>query len=235
MMRKIGRLLQLPWRIHSAGATVTIAATSSNNSDDGCFSQANPDKASYSLREPGVFVREHILPFPQSAFGGDDPGHWPLLRRAWVYQERKMSARVIHMGKEQLYWEYNACFLSEDGFEDLVASTPHYDLKHRSTNDPISSWRTIVQHYSSLQLTFEEVRLPAISALVRQLQPLRNDDVYIASMWRNSILTELPYYVRKNKLLTPSEQTRHLLRGSGSLYHRVSYGMTPIYCRLYDW
>ena len=37
-------------------------------------------------------------------------GSWPLLTRAWVYQERRLSARVVHIGEKQLYWECRESF-----------------------------------------------------------------------------------------------------------------------------
>jgi hypothetical protein len=37
--------------------------------------------------------------------GHDDLGHWPLLERAWAYQERLLSPRVLHFCQDELVWE----------------------------------------------------------------------------------------------------------------------------------
>lgn len=51
------------------------------------------------------------------------------------------------------------------------------------------------QEYQGLQLTYESDRLPAIAALAdRMLQQRDGEDVYIAGMWRNSILQDLCWY-----------------------------------------
>ncbi|KAF1351493.1 HET-domain-containing protein, partial [Lizonia empirigonia] len=158
-----------------AGATITIAATWSDDSDGG---------SRYTERDKS----------------------WPLLDRAWVYQERKLSARVVHLAKEQLYWECDSTFLSEDGLEDLESNNG--DLRALIVG-PNIAWRNVVQHYSRLKLTFEKDRLPAISAVVKRMQPLREGDVYIAGMWLNSLLSDLTWHVASLEAPPRSREVRH--------------------------
>lgn len=173
-----------------AGAVITVAATWAQNSNYGCFSPPNPDIRDIGLEEDGLFVR---LPNTRFPLIPDIDDSWPLLKRAWIYQERKMSPRVAHMGKEQLFWECDSVFLSEDGVMDNQSD--RFSLKQPLSDDPFQAWRMAVEHYSHLQLTYEKDRLPAISALVRHMQLLRADDVYIAGMWRNSIVDDLSWFV----------------------------------------
>jgi hypothetical protein len=39
----------------------------------------------------------------------------PLSSRAWTLQERLLSARVLHFGRDQMYWQCGRCFAAEDG------------------------------------------------------------------------------------------------------------------------
>jgi hypothetical protein len=59
---------------------------------------------------------------------------------------------------------------------------------------PEITWRHAVEHYSPLRLTYEKDRLPAISACVKRMQRLRQDDVYIAGMWKKTLLYDLCWF-----------------------------------------
>jgi hypothetical protein len=171
------------------GAAITISATGSSSSEDGCFVRAVHDIA---LSNRGLYSREVLDVFPRSA-GLSAADRWPLFQRAWVYQERKMSTRILHFGKQQLFWECNSRLMSES---DLEGEDVHFlDLKSSGVEeDPKAGWRMVVQHYSFLKLTYEKDRLPAISAFVRRLQRLRQDDVYIAGMWKKTLRHDLCWY-----------------------------------------
>lgn len=175
-------------------ATITIAATCCSNSDQGCFSRTLEEMIAKPILDTGLFVRREKSPFP-TFWNTGDKEMWPLLRRAWVFQERKLSPRVVHLAQEQLYWECETCFVSEDGIHQSYTDDV---LDHSIKNpqqDPTEAWRMAVQHYSKLDLTYESDRLPAISALVERMQQLRKGDVYVAGMWVDSLLEDLAWYV----------------------------------------
>lgn len=209
-----------------AGATITIAATWSDDSDGGCFSRMLTELNDIPLQESGVFVRPRKPNFPRTLYT-ESSGSWPLLDRAWVYQERKLSARVVHLAKEQLYWECDSTFNSEDGLEDLESGD--VDLR-ASIEDPIIAWRHAVSHYSRLKLTFEKDRLPAISAVVQRMQPLRAGDVYIAGMWLNSLLIDLTWLRFSSEVRPRSREVKHPSWSWVSITQGVSWreGYTPL-------
>ena len=173
-------------------ASITIAATCSSDSDQGCFSRTQDSMKARPLLDTGLFVRVVKPRFPLTQYDTFN-GPWPLLERAWVYQERKLSPRVAHLAKEQLYWECNTVFLSEDGDEDRQ-DLGTKDFKHQ-LSDPENDWTSTLEHYSRLSLTFDTDRLPAISAVVKRMQPLREDDTYIVGMWLSSLLRDLVWHV----------------------------------------
>lgn len=173
------------------GARITIAATWSNDSTQGCFSRMRNDLRAFPVKKSGLFVQARLPLFPQFPTQGDDD--WPLLRRAWVFQERKLSPRVVHLTKSQLHWECNAVFLSENGSKEDPHDIFQRDHLKAPADDPKEEWRTAIRHYSQLELTYKSDRLPAISALVRRMQPLRHEDIYIAGLWLNSLLDDLTW------------------------------------------
>ncbi|CAN9402985.1 unnamed protein product [Alternaria alternata] len=65
--------------------------------------------------------------------------------------------------------------------------------------DPVDRWHKLVNMYSGLGLTYASDRLPAVAAIVEREMRLRLDDVYIAGMWKKSLLSDLawqPFEIR---------------------------------------
>jgi hypothetical protein len=98
------------WRKESAqmasiyqNSCITIAATKSPNDSGGCFSTKSPYHSDYQLslrgRQSDIYVREKILHF------GDPHCSSPLLKRAWVYQERLLAPRMLHFCEKEIVWE----------------------------------------------------------------------------------------------------------------------------------
>ncbi|KAL9576181.1 MAG: hypothetical protein Q9212_007316 [Teloschistes hypoglaucus] len=87
-------------------AFVTLAATASQDSMGGLFYGRDPALASPVKLSPkwkGT-SSEDFVAIPQSLWVGA-VSLAPLNQRAWALQERVLSPRVIHFGREQIYWE----------------------------------------------------------------------------------------------------------------------------------
>ena len=187
---------------------VTIAATFARNSNDGLFS--NRARAVHAKRlkyHPHLHVMESVQLFPQGPHI-KEKDEWPLLTRAWVYQERRLSPRIIHYGKNQVYWQCQHHFASEDGCEDIVLSgNPDIPIILDEWREPRSfNWHASVEDYTNLKLTYETDRLPAIAAVAERMsQTLRKDDVYIAGVWKNSIISDM-LWCSDHGHSTPSHQ-----------------------------
>jgi hypothetical protein len=183
-------------------AYVTIAATSAQDSKGGLFSSARPLVTRLD-KHPHLYIREYPRTFPEYSHEfpnysyTEDLKPWPLLTRAWVYQERRLSTRTVHFGEHQVYWECQTCFASEDASEDKVWKTDS-NGRYGDTGwgdkimDGTRQWQQIILEYTNLKLTYDSDRLPAIAALADRMWRLRRlDDVYIAGLWRNSILSDM--------------------------------------------
>ncbi|CAE7014457.1 hypothetical protein HRS9139_02375 [Pyrenophora teres f. teres] len=173
---------------------VTIAATFARNSNEGLFSNRDPAALAKRLKlHPYLHVMEAPVPFPHN-LSEQNLDLWPLLARAWVYQERMFSPRTIHFGKYQVYWRCNYHFASEDGCEDMIWSRNQDilgSLENWSENSSFD-WHRSVTEYTGLELTYETDRLPAIAAVAERIsRTLRADDIYVAGLWKDSIISDM--------------------------------------------
>lgn len=91
-----------------------IAVTGAIDSDDGCFFTRDPliigPCTQYSCWD-GFPVQQYLI---------TDMFTWeanvstaPLLKRAWVVQERILAPRILHFGNHQMFWECNELAASE--------------------------------------------------------------------------------------------------------------------------
>ncbi|KAL9072092.1 MAG: hypothetical protein Q9157_005235 [Trypethelium eluteriae] len=128
-------------------AFLNISALGAKNEDEGCFFDRDPrDIAPTIIRlqqtpdsEPGRFrcLLEKAYAWRLS-FGRD-----PVAYRGWVVQERLLSPRVLHLGKQQVFWEcreQNACELHPETvycYEDLQqkADKDYVEVEAKSAKD----------------------------------------------------------------------------------------------------
>jgi hypothetical protein len=143
------------------GAFITIAATRSSDSEGGCFSRSQGLSQPTRLDSSGLFACKVLVDFPLPAYSlASDGGPWPLLPRAWVFQERFLSTRVVHFTDYQVIWECRSMQESESGSirenwieDDWTVCPPvehPFEFPHE---DNIPGWQRGIANYSHLQLT----------------------------------------------------------------------------------
>jgi hypothetical protein len=118
--------------------------------------------------------------------------------RGWIFQERLLSSRVVHFGAEQkIVWEcehVRACETHPDVAPDGPASvalwTHFLEVKNfatklkagkdRGTESGVChEWRTVVQLYSRMKLTFPTDVIVALSGSAQLVQNATGDE-YLA-------------------------------------------------------
>jgi hypothetical protein len=125
---------------------------------------------------------------------GNISENYPLMSRAWVYQERLLAPRILYFG-EELSWECrqaSACECSEAS-QGIKFDHSSSLLPGCSTQKLHLHWQDIVQDFTSLQLSHEEDRLPAISGLAQQYQR-RLESAYLAGLWEDNIVVDLLWH-----------------------------------------
>jgi hypothetical protein len=121
-------------------------------------------------------------------------GGYPLMTRAWVYQERLLAPRVLYFG-EELSWECREASTCE-------CSEASHGIKHNhslsllpgsSTGKLHLQWQRMVEEFTWLQLSHEEDRLPAFSGLAQQYQH-RLKSAYLAGLWQGNLSADLMWF-----------------------------------------
>lgn len=151
----------------------------------------------------------------------------PLSRRAWCYQERILSPRIVHFARDQLYWECDELIASEalphdekstitrprsmdSNLKQSFALIRVPDLFPALAFNPYRIWYTIVEQYTEGELTHESDRLIAISGNAKQLHAAlsRKDSSYLADIFSPDIMRGLSWELFESsfsvKLRVPS-------------------------------
>ncbi|KAK5654478.1 hypothetical protein OQA88_7106 [Cercophora sp. LCS_1] len=128
----------------------------------------------------------------------------PLMSRAWCFQERMMSRRVLHFHSEEVVWECATTTACECGFlkgldglyRASFGETP-YRLQAsqvfqgtRAKDQAFNTWRGLIGQYSGLLITRETDRLPALAGLAGRFQSVLNCQ-YLAALWADDLLRGL--------------------------------------------
>ncbi|KAJ0419594.1 heterokaryon incompatibility protein-domain-containing protein [Aspergillus carlsbadensis] len=199
----------------------TIAATQSRDDVEICGKTPEGEEYHLYCRKVIDHHLEYIgdtLPSPDGPEGHPSHVYYPVLTRAWVYQERMLSTRVIHFGRYEVFFECNTDIQCECGWiqtEGYTATTRmmvkaefastlsalnfgyytegesyHADAQYYCA----SLWRTVALAYKGLRLTQSSDRLPAIGGLAREMAGKRKAR-YLAGLWEDSLLDDLIWQV----------------------------------------
>lgn len=185
-------------------AFLTICATSSPDCRTGMWDICNDPR----MRCEGVtgagnpykyFVREIFVEHP-NARSQHAAERWPLLKRAWAYQERLLSRRLLHFGRGELTWvcqEESICECDAEFFKrpDLMDSLNFTTAIESSDRTQLAClWRKVVEHYSLLSLTKETDILPALSGVAQKLLQRQPNMRFVAGLWESTFFEDLLWY-----------------------------------------
>lgn len=194
-------------------SSITLSATSAPNCDSGLFHKY-PDRdiqVLNSCNQNGQEIKTIVRPrlphwddmhTTNLAIAVQEQQDYPLLTRAWVYQERLLSNRVLHFCKTDLVWEClesSSCHCGQwrpsEEVKQTFSSTAMHGTLERS-GQPIrdagmpADWHEIIEQYSALHLTYESDRLPALAGLSDQTRYNQRGE-YLAGCWKDSLINDL--------------------------------------------
>lgn len=207
--------------IYKNGA-ITIAAVNAVDCTKGLFSTSSSkfsgmepvqgDSANESPQTDKIFVRKRLHHVyrdtgdPSEMQFDIDPTKLPLAKRAWFYQERLLSRRMLLFGANEISWECRESLDCECANSKTIhllkKDAHHYKLSLSDSNsDNINRvWASIVRIYSRLDLSFPTDILPALSGIASRFQPFKKGR-YLAGLWEDSLLINLAW--RKDDVLDP--------------------------------
>ncbi|KAH8886048.1 HET-domain-containing protein [Thozetella sp. PMI_491] len=147
----------------------------------------------------------------------DEVSNAVLNTRAWVVQERLLSPRILHFGRNEVIWECCHTCASEtypDGFPEVTASGEHEYKSSVPAADSATDvgsiaahvrWERIVETYTGCNLTFGGDKLIALSGIASRIgSSLMAQDKYIAGMWRRDLEGQLLWWVN-NPVAAPTQ------------------------------
>jgi hypothetical protein len=183
------------------GSFLTIGATMSKNDTKPLYfkdERYDPSSKSYTGRmEDGTSYTVYFrIPSNYHPADGPKPDHeeYPLMTRAWIYQERLLAPRILYFG-EELSWECreaSACECSDVRpgmkYDHSLSLMPDCPIEKRHWQ-----WQRMVEEFTWLQLSYEEDRLPAFSGLAQQYQN-RLKSEYLAGLWRENLGADLLWF-----------------------------------------
>ncbi|KAF2095905.1 HET-domain-containing protein [Rhizodiscina lignyota] len=190
-------------------AFVTISAASTKSCQDGFLARRKP-KASHYPR----FTLPYCAWDDESKIGSvvlqqqfyHDFLTEPINKRAWTLQERLLSPRILIYGTHELWWQCQAEQLSnggtgkfyDPGAERLLSAFFQHDKETLTHKEWWYSWVDTVIDYTHRELSFEEDKLVAISAIASQFQAVQSND-YLAGLWKSTLLMDLTWMIDPSK------------------------------------
>ncbi|KAK7408823.1 hypothetical protein QQX98_009009 [Neonectria punicea] len=120
---------------------------------------------------------------------------WPLLSRAWVFQERLLCPRNIYYGQDRLLWE--CCQGLEDEFSGPLVDSPRSKNRFHAVFAGVQGsslgrehdesfkgqWSLLVEEYRLANLTYEKDRVIAFAGIVKAVQS-KTKFTYLAGIWK---------------------------------------------------
>lgn len=113
---------------------------------------------------------------------------WPLLTRAWAYQEQFLSRRILHFTRHELFWECNEaldceCGWYRAGHNLVIPLVVQYKRLAAS-----KQWGQIISEYSRRNSTFKSDRLPALAGIAKSFGLQRPDTgKYLCGLWEGEL------------------------------------------------
>ena len=175
-------------------AIINIAATGSSNCDGSLFDPTR-ESPSAGLVSWGPAPGSESVVVENSIEWAKRLLNQPLLRRAWVMQERLLATRIVHFARPELIWECRTTAATESypvRVPDVLR--PFHDRRNRFWRADFAeddgAWSVLVQEYSKCELTFGKDKLVALSSLISSLQ---SKGLARGNCWAGMWEADLPY------------------------------------------
>lgn len=120
-----------------------------------------------------------------------------LAGRAWAFQERMLPARTMYFDDRGLFWRCRSGCYADFAPDGEVRCELEYtgDISGGRLEDQPWDWETVTEEYSLGQLTVSSDKLPALSGIAARQAEITRDQ-YLAGMWRESLRSDLGWWVQ---------------------------------------
>ncbi|CAI6333809.1 unnamed protein product [Periconia digitata] len=197
-----------------------IVAADSADSEGGLFRERNPSDivpATYEADDESRFEKGTWRILDENLWNKELLGS-PIYTRAWVFQERMLSPRLLHFTKSQIFWDcstLSACEAIPKGLPHAVDRHAVVDRHWRgrlneTVDDPNSPpligpnadslenfWKTALLRYTKCNLTDQKdkrVAIWSVAKLVRDaLQRKGPGEEYGGGLWARNLHEQLAW------------------------------------------
>lgn len=201
-----------------------ISAAAALDSSKGLFFDRDPrlsESANLNLCAKGLNMESEYIDcnIVNMHFWDHGVGKCPLNKRGWVLQERLLSPRVLHFGRDQIFWECREHTAAECYPQMLPEIILRNNLGSKfkrlnpkalgayvtPTGDQLDGprfyyhvWNSIIKEYSETRLTKGTDKMIALSGIAKYFASVM-DDTYVAGMWRKYLASSLLWNVSGSK------------------------------------
>lgn len=190
---------------------LTIASISSPDSSGGCFSSQKASDLCFRVEGDNFNCLIAARHFEGDGIVADLNAFkemFPALTRAWIYQERILSRRILYCTHREFQFEClqdNSCECGNrympphpapktEASKAALQSKGQYaelekfhDMKGRfSARQIMQHWQKTVMQYTRLSLTKPSDKLPALSGCAKDIGRITQDQ-YLAGLWRKTL------------------------------------------------
>lgn len=133
----------------------------------------------------------------------------PINSRAWTFQERLLSRRVIEVGLYGTVYRNidpstGQGYVAHDGWKLDGRVELRVPLICSELREPgpsaLNGWQSLMTNYSRLAISLSSDRLPAISAFARFFSPaFGGSQLYASGIWRNTLPVGLLWHANKKE------------------------------------
>lgn len=200
------------WQLESAcmadiyeGAVVTIAAVCSRSSAEhflvprpaNCVNFAVVGITGQNSQLELLYARDSI-PINEDYLGS-------LHTRAWAYQEKVLSTRILNYQTHELVWQCKSAKICECGHRSRKVEPASVTQDHITQaddaalaaddprgGDPYRSWQACVGIYTARVLTYTTDRLPALAGIASVIHS-RTGSSYLAGLCEENLLSDIQW------------------------------------------
>jgi hypothetical protein len=186
------------------GSYVTISAASAKTSSAGFLEPRNPEgqrmvRLAYRCPDGvlgNVFLFKHKYSEPSS----------PIDARAWTFQESLLSPRIVEFGAETLRWK---CYGLGEAYGGTNETNRKTSWPESSIKKAMDEWGFTVSKYSCRQMSKEDDRLVAISAIAADFGETVSRKFgskkaeYAAGLWASDLEYQLLWSTHYDETVLP--------------------------------
>ncbi|SCV37201.1 related to tol protein [Fusarium fujikuroi] len=194
-------------------AAVTIAAAECFDGNSSMIVPRNPLSQLSCRLDASTNLYYEVVPpcTPHCLLHPFDKARFHLDTRAWVFQERILSPRTVHLTRNFVHLECrtelrcgamggsDACYhsgaIAKADYQVLFSMFGPYGLDDSAHDAFLSFWHELVRKYSTTNLSRKSDLLVALAGLAKQVQ-IKSQLTWSFGLWQEHLLRDLLWYVR---------------------------------------